>query len=143
MLRGARGFRKERGAVIVEFGLVFLVMMMVVFATIDFSRAFFILNNLTSAVREGARYGAVLTAPDSATGKSQIKAVVRRFTYPFGSDSLTDSLITVNTDSVRTNGKVTVIVNYTFTTITPLANLAGLDTIPMREVATFRWERTN
>ncbi len=141
--RAVRRFRKERrGAVVAEFGLVFPVMMLIVFATIDFSRAFYTLNNLSSAVREGARFGAVLSGPDtSATQQAAIKATVRRFSYAFGGDSLTNSDITVDLSNINVNGQVIVTVNYTFTPITPLVNVAGLASIPLQQTAVFRWER--
>ena len=141
VMRGARGFRRERGAVMVEFGIVFPVMMMIVFAVIDFSRAYYYLNNITSAVREGARYGAVLPGPDTSSAqRAEIRNVVRSFSISFGGDSITDSDIVIDS-AVTATGEIGVTVNYKFATITPLAGLVGLDTIPMAQRAVFRWER--
>ena len=136
-MRPFRLLRDDRGAVAVEFALVFPVLMIIVFGIIDFSRAFFAMNNLTSAVREGARYASVQVDPVAQTGA--IKKVVADYWYQYGSGALDTSKITVN---FIDNAKVEVTVSdYPFTLLTPLVNVVGLDTIPMSRRAVFRWER--
>jgi Flp pilus assembly protein TadG len=51
--------RGERGAVAVEFALIFPLLMVLVFGVIDFGRAFNAQETLTQAAREGSRLAAV------------------------------------------------------------------------------------
>ncbi len=51
--------RRDRGAAAVEFGLILPIMMLIVFATIDFGRLLNARIELTQAAREGARMAAV------------------------------------------------------------------------------------
>jgi hypothetical protein len=111
----------------------------VVFGIIDFGRAFYTVNNIISAVREGARYGAVLAAPMSVTGKQEIRDRVRSVSQPFGGDSLTDAQILIDFpggEFVRVR-----VERYPFRPFSPLASPLGLETWPITRQATFRWER--
>jgi Flp pilus assembly protein TadG len=56
----------ERGQGLVEFALVALFLLMVMFAIIDFARVFFGYATMANGVREGARYAVV--HPDDDTG---------------------------------------------------------------------------
>ena len=68
-----RGVREgEQGQGLVEFALVALFLLLVMFAVIDFARVFFGYATMSNGVREGARYGVV--HPDDEDG---IKAAVR------------------------------------------------------------------
>ena len=135
---GARLFqRDERGALIVEFGLIVPILFLLVFGIVDFGRAYFTMNNLAAAVREGARYGAVLETPGAGTWPDSIKQRVVNFSYTFGGARLGKPNVTV---AINPDTTLTVTANYTFQTITPLVNLIGLDSIPMQEKAVFRLE---
>jgi len=133
-----QSWRDERGALVIEFGLIVPILFFIVFGIVDFGRAYFTMNNLAAAVREGARYGAVLQTPYQSPWPDSIVQRVEDFSYTFGGQSLQASQIAATTDT--TAGTVTVTANYTFRPITPLLNLVGLDSIPMRETAVFRWE---
>jgi hypothetical protein len=50
---------KERGQATVEFALVILLLMLLVFGIVDFSRLLFAYATMSNGVREGARYGIV------------------------------------------------------------------------------------
>lgn len=131
--------RNEEGAAVVEFALVLPILLLIVFGIVDFGRAFYTVNNIISAVREGARYGAVLAAPDSPAGKQAIRDRVRSVSQPFGGDTLQDNQILIafpDGESVRVR-----VENYPFRPLTPLASPLGLDTWPITRQATFRWER--
>lgn len=135
----SRPFRRdERGSLVVEFGLIVPILFFLVFGIVDFGRAYFTMNNLAAAVREGARYGAVLDKPWDGTAPAEIKQRVVDFSYTFGGARLTTPNVTTTTDQGA--GTVTVTATYTFRPITPLANLIGLDSIPMTQTAVFRWE---
>lgn len=131
--------RDEEGAAVVEFALVLPILLFIVFGIIDFGRAFYTLNNIVSAVREGARYGAILADPDSPAGMQEIRDRVRSVSHPFGGDTLQDSQIHItfpDGEFVRVR-----VENYPFHPVSPLASPLGLDTWPITRQATFRWER--
>src|SRR6185503_19473961 len=67
-LRTMRRLRREEGAAAVEFALISVVLLTLVFGMIEFGIAFSKVNVYTGAAREGARYAAVRCAPDSSTG---------------------------------------------------------------------------
>lgn len=129
--------RDEKGALVVEFGLIVPILFLLVFGIVDFGRAYFTMNNLAAAVREGARYGAVLKEPDTAPWPDSIKQHVLDFSYTFGGAQLGKPNVAVVVDPGKT---VTVTADYTFRPITPLVNLIGLDSIPMQQTAVFRLE---
>ena len=136
---GVRRFqRDERGALVVEFGLIVPILFLLVFGIVDFGRAYFTMNNLSAAVREGARYGAVLEKPWDATWPDSIKKRVVDFSYTFGGARLATPNVATSVD--QTVGTVTVTATYIFEPITPLVNLIGLGSIPMSETAVFRLE---
>ena len=58
--------RRQRGVAIVEFAIIFPMLVLLTFAVIDFSRAFFVKNMLHQAAREGVRTLVVNPSPDSA-----------------------------------------------------------------------------
>jgi Flp pilus assembly pilin Flp len=137
-MRTLRRFRREeKGALVVEFGLIVPILFLLVFGIVDFGRAYFTMNNLAAAVREGARYGAVQEKPEAAPWPDSIKQHVVDFSYTFGGARLGTPNVTVVVDPLKT---VTVTADYTFRPITPLVNLIGLDSIPMQQKAVFRIE---
>jgi Flp pilus assembly protein TadG len=139
-LRARRLVREEEGAAVVEFALVMPILALVVFGIIDFGRAFYTVNNIISAVREGARYGAVLAEPGTESAERRIEDRVRNVSRPFGGDSLTNDHIDVEFDQDAGTIKVRV-ENYPFRPLTPIAGALGFDTWPITREATFRWER--
>lgn len=62
--------RASRGQGVVEFALVSLVLLMLVFGTIDLGRGIYQRMMLTNAVREGARYGMVNQTQRIASGSN-------------------------------------------------------------------------
>lgn len=150
-LRGLRGIRSERGAALVEFALVVPLLMLMMCATIDFGLAVYTLNNLTAAVREGGRYGAILDrATWTANGGSTAQGLVRDrvYNYIVGMNNgltvaQTKALISV-TNPDPTTGIITVqITNYPYQPVTPLSVVFGLRTISLNRRAIFRWEMSN
>jgi Flp pilus assembly protein TadG len=133
--------REDRGAVVIEFALCIPIMLMVVFAVIDFSRAYYTLNNLTSAAREGARVAAIQVDPGSAEALANTRAAVKQYAIEFGGQTVTDAQISV----AFVSPKVTVtITGYQFQFITPLVGLIGGTNYTLvfpPRTAVFRWER--
>jgi Flp pilus assembly pilin Flp len=137
-MHARRLMNDEEGAAVVEFALVMPILALIIFGIIDFGRAFYTLNNIISAVREGARYGAILSAPASPTGEQEIKNRVRGVSRPFGGDTLTDDRITVEFDGELVTVRVD---SFPFQPLTPIASAVGVGTWPITREATFRWER--
>ena len=133
--------RDESGAVAVEFALVAPVFFLLVFGIVDFSRAFYTLNAVSSAVREGARTAATepTLATMDASAVAKVKTRVKDFMGGFSGPQITDDMITVNVN----NGNVTVtITGYPFAPITPLPNWGVManGSYPMTRAAVFRHE---
>ncbi len=133
MRRVRRGMRRdERGAAAVEFALVVPLLLLLLWGIVDIGRAFYTLNNLASAVREGARSAAVMsTDPTTAANKTLIKSTVTTAFTPIGPPLKPESVfVTV------ANRQVTVRGRYPFA---PLA-LVGWTFVVDRN-AVFRWEQ--
>jgi Flp pilus assembly protein TadG len=137
-MRRRRFVRDSEGAAVVEFALVMPILALIVFGIIDFGRAFYTVNNIISAVREGARYGAILATPMSTAGQSDIRRRVRGVSRPFGGDTLQDNNIDIEFDGELVTVRVDA---YPFRPLTPLAGALGFSTWPITRQATFRWER--
>jgi TadE-like protein len=58
--------REERGQATLEFALVIVFLLAIVFGIVDFSRLFFAYATMSNGVREGARYGIVNPGQDAA-----------------------------------------------------------------------------
>lgn len=58
-----RGSHAERGAAAVEFAIVLVVLLLIIFAIIDFGRLLFVSQSMKAASREGARAGVVASTP--------------------------------------------------------------------------------
>ena len=131
--------RSECGAALVEFAIVLPVLILLVFGIVDFGRLLYTLNNLTSAVREGARLAAVQPVGTSLQGVVQPR--VSSYVTSFGGSSSVTVNVTPATTQATTQFITVQIVSYPFTFLTPLPALAGLRSITMSPSATFRWER--
>ena len=132
---GPRGL-SENGSVAVEFALIAPILFLVVFGMIDFSRAYYTLNNLTSAVREGARYASSLDNP--LARQDEVRAVVRSFALSFAQDSVLDSQISVGFDGQRVSVGIN---DFPFAFLTPLPALVGLSDVRFTRAADMKWER--
>jgi Flp pilus assembly protein TadG len=137
-MRVSRRRRSARGAVMVELAVAMPVLILIVWGAIDFARAYYTSNSLSSAVREGGRYAAVFPFPDS--NKTAIKNKVKQSFNAFGGDSIADSLITVIDSSSQAGYVAVVVKNYKWLSTTPLKIFSG-GKILMTRRATFRWEQ--
>jgi Flp pilus assembly pilin Flp len=125
-------WRDKRGAAVVEFALVVPLLLLLLFGIIDMSRAFYTLNNLASAVREGARRGAVMaTDPTTGANRTIIRSTVTASFMPIGPPLRPESVFVT-----LANRQLTVQASYPFA---PLV-LTGW-TFPVRRNAIFRWEQ--
>lgn len=139
LTRLLKRWRSEEGAAVVEFALVLPILMILVFGIIDFARAFYTISTLVSAVREGARYAAVLEQPLASPSQRLIRDRVRETARPFGGSLVTDAQVYVQFDGRQ----VTVgIQDYPFRLLNPLARPIDGGTLLMSRRAVFRWERS-
>jgi Flp pilus assembly protein TadG len=136
--------RDERGAAAVEFALVLPILVVLAFGIIDFGRLLYTYNNLTSAVREGARFAAVQTEAN-VDDVALVQGRVSDYIASFGGDSVATSQIEVTLDaSPPATRFITVRIDaYEFVPITPIAALIGLGDITLSPRAVFRWERAS
>lgn len=80
-MRGITAAR-QRGAVVVEFALVCLMLLVLLAGTTEFGRAWFTVHMLSSAAREGARVGALMGG--GADREAAIRARIREVLEPAG-----------------------------------------------------------
>jgi Flp pilus assembly pilin Flp len=141
-----RRARDERGAAIIEFALVAPLLLALVWGIIEAGRAFYTINSLASAVRDGARWGAA-SCPLQTAGPGQgtpaidacrplIQDVVRRAFQPIG-DTLINNDVQVVVVGTGGNTRILVTADYPYTPIVPVA---GWD-ITITRRAVFRYER--
>jgi len=108
---------RERGAAAIEFALLFPLLMLIVFGTIDFGRALNAQITLTQAAREGARLDAlgepnvVAQTQAAATGLSLSPADVAVTACPPGAGPTANAVVSVT---------------YSFDFVTPIGAIAGL-----------------
>lgn len=121
----------ERGSVAVEFGLIAPIMFLLVFALIDFSRAYHTIHDLSAAVREGARYASPLEDP--LADQAEIRQRVKDFAFMFAGDAVTDAHIEIEFDG---ESVVVRIRDYPFQFLA-----LPFGTINLTRQATMRWER--
>ncbi len=130
----------EGGAALVEFALIAIILLVLVFGMVDFGRAIYAKNSITHAAREGGRYAAV-HAPGSEA--AIVDVVVARMS-PFGGAPIKPDDVTVTTHYAGGPSTpieyIEVAVNYPFKPITPVAKLIGLGTLTLKASSQFRWE---
>ncbi|MGN6681214.1 MAG: TadE/TadG family type IV pilus assembly protein [Streptosporangiaceae bacterium] len=106
---------RDRGAAAIEFALLFPLLMLIVFGTIDFGRALNAQITLTQAAREGARLDALgdpnvqAQTQAAATGLSSVNVNVTA--CPPGAAPTSDAVVNVS---------------YQFNFVTPIGAIAGL-----------------
>lgn len=136
----------DRGAAIVEFAIIFPVLIILLFGMIDFGRAFFLRNNLVAAAREGSRFGAVRGDACTTNGRTAIAARTSAYIVTIGGAAPTGSQLSVTTPGACAGGTTTnivvSIVQYPFVPITPVFRLINYNTNLLRinVSATYRWE---
>ncbi len=107
-----RRFRQgERGAVSVEFGLIFPLLLLLVLGGMDFGHMFFMQHVITNASREGARFAARYTGNASVPSSAEVASYVKS---TLNYDSILSGLtVTASTAGTTPNRIVTVTVTVT------------------------------
>jgi Flp pilus assembly protein TadG len=66
----------ERGTALIEFALIFPLLLLLTVAAVDFGRAFFVKNVVEQAAREGVRLRAVTSSSDSSLVRTRVQNVL-------------------------------------------------------------------
>jgi Flp pilus assembly protein TadG len=109
----------DAGQTLVEFSLILPIMLLLLFALVDFGRGFYTWLVLTNAAREGARVGAVQQPLAVITTKVKDTASGLTTTSP----TLT---ITVTNPQGARGQSVTVDLSYNFQFVTPMGAIVNL-----------------
>ena len=121
--------RTQKGTSLVEFTIVAVLLLILLFGIIEFSIALYDKAVLTNASREGARAGIVAQNPRVTNG--EIKEVVKKYAkdwlITFGADILGDDNITIAPETrdglpFGTDLKVTVNYSYDFLVLSKLVS---------------------
>ncbi|MBE7518192.1 MAG: pilus assembly protein [Thermoflexaceae bacterium] len=120
--RGLRAlFRRIRetdaGQALVEFALVLPVMLLMLFALVDFGRGFYSWLIVTNAAREGARVGAT---------QKPLTDIQQRITDSASGIDTSDLTITVTNVQGPRGQPIVVDLSYDFTFVTPIGNILNL-----------------
>jgi Flp pilus assembly protein TadG len=136
-----RFVRGERGAAMVEFALATPLLITLAFGVVDFGRAFYAYNKLSSVVRDGARFGAaqgsggVTNAAMQTTIQNRISSAILAEYGLVGAVAPGTGQVAVSV----TDTDVTVTVQgYSFNSWTPILPLAR--NLTLNTSATFRRE---
>jgi Flp pilus assembly protein TadG len=127
--RIARFWRRDSEAAqtLVEFSLILPLFLILIFALVDFGRAFFAWQTVTSAAREGARAAAVGGSTSTVdTRIYQSFCTASPYTSSTCSLDPADIAITKTGIPATTGSTVTVTVAYSFSYVTPLSPLLTL-----------------
>jgi Flp pilus assembly protein TadG len=131
--------RREAGVATLEMLIVLPILLFVLFATVELSRAWLALNLATTAAREGARVGAV--TPTSSGGGFDPAPALARIDQILASANLTS----VSTRSVTcsapcaSDSQVQATVTVTFQTVVPVI-LPMLSSVNLQQTAVMRYE---
>jgi Flp pilus assembly protein TadG len=126
--RFLRRARSERAQSLVEFALVLPLFLLLLFALVDFGRAFFTWQVVTNASREGARAGAVQSTA------AEIDTKIYESFCSAWPDASSCALDTTKLTITKTNvqgprgDEVTVALSYDFDYVTPMGNILNLIT---------------
>jgi len=132
-----RWSRRERGQTLVEFALILPIMLLLIFALVDFGRGFYTWLIVTNGAREGARVGAT---------QQDYNAIMTRIRD--ATSTLDPGRMTVTITNVQgpRGQPITVDIRYDFDWVTPIGPIlnivsgGNLDDITIRGYASMRLE---
>ncbi len=127
----------DRGAAMVEFAVATPVLVLLAFGVIDYGRAFYVYNALSSIVRDGARYGAAQGATADATAiKTRVQTVIAREYIRVGMPAPTADQIVV---TLTATDVVVTVQNYPYAPWGPVLPMS--QDLTLRTSASFRREQ--
>jgi Flp pilus assembly protein TadG len=132
-LAGSRIIRNQRGTSTLEFIVVLPVLLFVLFAIVEISRAYLTVNLVTTAAREGARAGAVAPAANVTS-----YGVARIDEMPGG--PWTYRTVSCDPAACEAGAEVTATVRATFQTVVPLLLPAMFQNLTIEQTAVARHE---
>ena len=125
----------QKGQAIVELAFSIVLLLLLVFGSIEFGRVMYIRNTLNLAAREGARIASVTPMPVD-TGSSGSVANYVRGCIPFDQTGLN---ITVTPETFTSGCTITVDVSLPFQTVVPMI-IPQLNNINLTAQASMRYE---
>jgi Flp pilus assembly protein TadG len=130
---------KQAGTSTLELVLVLPALLFVLFGIVELSRAWFTLNLVTTAAREGARVGTVTpTQSGDVFNRAPAEA---RIDQILSAANLTSASRSVSCSTpCRPDSQVVADVTVTFQTVVPNLLPASLRDVPLRQTATMRYE---
>src|SRR5437868_13300327 len=114
--------KSDRAAAMVEFAIVLPILLLIVFGIVDFGRALYMANKLTSAVREGARLASTQISPDPtvAASKTAVTNAVTAYVQAISAGAAAPTVSETFSGAPPNMQSITVqITAYPFTPITP------------------------
>ena len=126
--------KKEQGQSLVEFALILPVALFLLLGTIDVARAFFNLQTVTNASREGARRGIIAGAV-----QGDVDTVVNNALTSAGLTS-TPTIVGSGVDGASAGATTTVTVTYPFQTLTGTLIPGWTGTIDLTQTTVMRHE---
>ncbi|MBI3827451.1 MAG: pilus assembly protein [Candidatus Rokubacteria bacterium] len=127
----------SRGSALLEFTALLPVFALMLMVTLELSRAWFALNIVTSAAREGARAGSVVASGSvAATATSRIDQVLGAAGTACANGTCT---VICSPSPCQADSQVQVSVTIPFRTVVPLI-LPALSSINVVQTARMRWE---
>ncbi|HXI83205.1 MAG TPA: TadE family protein [Verrucomicrobiae bacterium] len=108
------GQRSQRGAVLVEFGLVASIVILLTLSVFQIGFIYFAINDLNNAARDGARYGSIHPSDDSLIKTNVVKHL------SFANNSQVHIDITRPDGNTNADSRITVTLQYTIPSFMPL-----------------------
>jgi Flp pilus assembly protein TadG len=131
----------RRGSVIVEFALVVPFLFIIVFAVIDFSRAYSQLNAINAGLREGARFASTWKDLVAVDPTAAVRAKVQQSASVFGYNSLDMTKVAVTNSGGANPEYVTVTVTAHPVPLPVLGKFLGIAPFTVTRSVTYRHER--
>jgi Flp pilus assembly protein TadG len=128
----------DRGTSTIEFLVVLPFLLLIMLASVEFSRAFMTVNLATTAAREGARWGAV-SAPGAVKGVGEGRIAQILTAGGAACSSALGCSVNCDPSPCDIDSRVVADVNVTFQTIVPVF-LPSLTSINLNQSASMRYE---
>ena len=123
----------QRGVASVEFVLILPTLLLVLFLSVELSRAWFTMNLMTTAAREGVRAAVVAPANQvSSVGNARINAFLGNGNWTGG--------VTCSTNPCAADSQVTANITVNFNTLFPVLLYMLPRPLTMQQTASMRYE---
>ena len=126
--------RREAGQALVEFALILPVLLLLLLAAVDFARAYFTLQVVTNAAREGARIG-IISGRTTSDVNNTVSARLNS-----GGLTASSTISATGVDGALPGDPITVTVSYPFQTLTGSFIPGWSGTITLSQTTVMRHE---